>query len=82
MLDGTSDVVCDNQGAVNSTRLHQYTLDKKHNEINYHVVHEEATAGILCVVKEDTETNLTDLLTNILVWKRLHKIIMFILYSG
>ena len=42
------------------------TLQKKHNTINYHAVCEASAAGILRVGKEDGETNLADLLTNVL----------------
>jgi hypothetical protein len=40
-------------------------LMKKHNAINRHAVR-EAAAGILCIGKEDGETNLADLLTKVL----------------
>jgi hypothetical protein len=43
---------------------------KKHNAINYHAVQEAGVAGILCVGKEDGETNLADLLTKVLNGKK------------
>ena len=81
-LDGPTDVMCDNKGVVNNTSLPQSTLGKKHNAVNYHVVREAAEAGILRVGKEDTETNLADLLTKILGWQRRHKLLPYILYSS
>ena len=66
LLDGPTDIMCDNQGVVKNTSLLQSTLGKKHNAVNYHVLREAAAAGILRVGKEDTETNLADLLTKIL----------------
>jgi hypothetical protein len=81
-LDGPTDVMCDNQGVVKNTSLPQSTLGKKHNAVNYHVVREAAAAGILRVGKEDTETNLADLLTKILGWKRRHQLLPNILYSS
>ena len=45
-LDGPTDVMCDNQGVVNQTRLPQSTLGKKHNLVNYHVVHKASASGI------------------------------------
>ena len=66
LLDVPSYVMCDNQGMVNNIILSKYTLGQKYNELNYHVVHEVAAKGILRVQKEDTETNLADLLTKIL----------------
>ena len=80
-LDGPTDVMCDNQGVVKNKSFPQSKLGKKHNSVNYHVVREAAAAGILRVGKEDTETNLSDLLTNILNWKQLHQLFPNILYS-
>ena len=59
----------DNQRVVHNTILPQYNLVNKHKEIKYDVVGEAAAAGIVRVGKEDTETNLADLLKNILGWK-------------
>ena len=81
-LDGPTDVMCDNQGVVNNTSLPQSTLGKKHNAVNYHVVREAAAASILRVGKEDTETNLADLLTKLLGWQRRHKLLLCVLYSS
>ena len=81
-LDCSTDVVCNNQGVVKNTSSTQLTLCKKHNAVNYHVVRESAAAGILHVRKEDTETNLADLLTKILDWKRRHQLFPNILYSS
>ena len=77
-----NDVICDNQGVVNNTSFTYSTLGKKHNAVKYHVVREAATAGILRVGKEDTETNLADSLTKILGWKRQHPLLPNILYSS
>ena len=82
LLDKPTDVMCDNQGVVKNTILPQTTLRKKHNAVNYYMVREAAATGILRVVKEDTETNWADLLTNILGWKKRHKLIPNIIYSG
>ena len=81
-LDFPTDVMCDNQGVVKNTNLPQSTLGKKHNAVNYRVVREAAAAGILRVGKEETETNLTDLLTKIPGWKRRHQLLPNILYSS
>ena len=56
-LDVPSDVMCDNQVVVNNTSLCEYTLGKKHNVLNYHVICEAAAAVILQVGKEDMESN-------------------------
>ena len=46
-LDGPYNVICNNQGLVNSTSLPQSSLGNKQNSVNYHVVNEAVTAGIL-----------------------------------
>ena len=81
LLDRLSDAMCDNQGVVKKKILTQCTLGKKHNAVNYHVVREAYTSGILPVGKEDLDTNLDDPLTNVLGWQQRHKIIPFVLYS-
>ena len=80
-VDGPTDVMCDNQGVVNNTSMPQSTLGKKHNAINYHVVREAAAAGIIRVGKEDTETNVADLLTKFLPWDRRIGLIGCIMYQ-
>ena len=79
-IDGPADVMCDNQGVVQNTSLPQSTLNKKHNAINYHVIREAVAAGIMRVGKEDTETNLADLLTKILPSPRRKFLLQPILY--
>ena len=65
-LDRTSDMMWGNQGLVNNTGRTQYDWGNKHNIVNCHFVREAAAARILRVGKEDTYTNLADLMTNIL----------------
>jgi len=62
-LTGAANVFCDNQGVVNNTTSPESVLGKKHNQICYHRVREAAAAGIIRITKEDTETNLADILT-------------------
>jgi hypothetical protein len=74
LIDGPANVFCDNQGVVYHTLIPESTLNKKHNAINYHIVWEAVAAKILRVMKEETETNLVDLLTKVLPqeqWKQL-----------
>ena len=37
-LDGTAHVFCNNNEIVKNTSIHESTLSKKHNTINYHCV--------------------------------------------
>ena len=73
-------MICDNQGEFKNTILPQYTLGKKHNSVNYHVVYGAAAEEILPLGKEDTETNLDNPLTKILGWKQHYKLLLFVLY--
>ena len=66
LLDGPSYFMCDKQGVVKNTILPQSNLVKKQNAVSYHAVRKAATAEILRVGTEYTETNLADILTNIL----------------
>jgi hypothetical protein len=79
-LDGPASVMCDNQGVVKNTSIPESTLTKKHNAINYHIIRESAAMGMLRVGKEDTETNLADLLTKILSEPRRIKLLASIMY--
>jgi hypothetical protein len=65
-LDGPATLLCDDQGVVKNTSIPESTLNKKHHSINYHVIREAACMGMLRVGKENTETNLADLLTKLL----------------
>ena len=59
-------VHCDNQVVVKNTSFPTSTLSKKPNAVNYHTVREAAASKIIVVGKEDTETNLADMLTKVL----------------
>ena len=52
----------------------ELTLLKKHNVINYHAVREVVAAGILQVGKEDTITNLADMLTKVMMSERRYEL--------
>ena len=69
-IEGLTNVFCDNRGVVLNSSRPESTLQKKHNEINYHVVREADAAGIPRVGKEDGTTNLADLLTKVLMGKK------------
>jgi hypothetical protein len=80
-LKGPANVLCDNLGVVKNTSIPESTLTKKHNSINYHtIVREAAAMGMLRVGKEDTETNLADLLTKILSQPRREKLLGAFVY--
>jgi hypothetical protein len=80
-LTGPAQVFCDNQGVVKNSSIPESVLTKKHNAINYHAVREAAAAGILEVIKEDTQTNLADLFTKVLHADRRRELLGSILYN-
>jgi hypothetical protein len=80
-LEGPAQVFCDNQGVVLNTSIPESVLTKKHNAINYHAVREAAAAGVLEVIKEDTQTNLADLFTKVLHADRRRELLGSILYN-
>jgi hypothetical protein len=81
-LAGPANVLCDNQVAVKNTSIPESTLTKKHNVINYHIVRKAAAMGMIRVGKEDTETNLADLLMKVLSQPRREKLIIRIIFIG
>ena len=66
LIDGPTNVFCDNCRVVKNASIPESTLLKKHNAINYHAVREAAAAGILQVGKEDGQMNIADLLMKII----------------
>ena len=80
-LLGPSNVYCNSQGVVKNTSVHESTLNKKHNSINYHVIREAVAAGILCVAKEETATNLADPLTKLVPYSRKQDLIGQVLWD-
>ena len=65
-IDGHSNVFCDNEAVYKNVSHSDSLLKKKHNSICYHKVREAVAAGILLVYKENSETNLADILTKAL----------------
>jgi hypothetical protein len=80
-LEGPAQVYCDNQGVVKNTSILESALSKKHNAINYYAVHEASAAGVLEAHKEDTQTNLADLFTEVLPGDRCCELLGSILYN-
>ena len=62
-IDGTADVLCDNQSVVNNSSKFESTLDKKHASIAYHAVRWAVAAGIIRVGKVHKDDNLADAFT-------------------
>ena len=62
-IDSSADVFCDMKSVTKDTKNPESTLSKKHNVIAYHLCWEAVVGGTVRVAKEDTATNLADLLT-------------------
>ena len=71
-LDGPANVFGDNQSVINNATIPESPLKKKHVAICYHRVREACAAEVIRIAKEDTKTNLADLLTKTLDRER-HK---------
>ena len=56
------------------------TLSKKHNTYAYHLCQEFVAAGIIRVSKEDTTTNLADLLTKAMSKERREDLVFKFMY--
>ena len=66
LVDGPTNVFCNNKSIFkNSTGL-KSILKKKHNAIAYHRMREAITAGVICVAWEDGQFNLADVLTKLM----------------
>jgi hypothetical protein len=65
-IDGPCRVFCDNNAVVLNTTNPESMLKKKHAAINYHRAREAIAAGTIMVAKEDTATNIADILTKCL----------------
>ena len=73
-VDEPTNVFCDNDSVVKNTTSPESTPKKKNNAIVYHQTREAQATGIVRISKEDGETNLADLFTNLLAGPRLREL--------
>ncbi len=73
-------VFCNNSAVVTNTRP-ESTLKKKHAAINFHRVREAVAAGTIKVAKENTQTNLADVLTKLMPGPKMKELLEHILWS-
>ena len=64
--EGSTDMFCDNKAVFNNTSTPESVLRNKNHRIEYHKCREAVAVPICRIAKEDTNTNLADLFTNIL----------------
>jgi hypothetical protein len=79
-IDGPTNVYCDNNSVVINSSKPESTLKKKHNAIAYHRVREAIAAGTIRIAKEDSSTNIADMLTKPVSAVRLKELCSFCLY--
>ena len=79
-ITSPANVFCGNQGVVKNTSIPDSTLLKKHKAVNYHSVCEAAACGIVCIGKEDIDTNLSDVLMKVLTKGQKDNLISYMLY--
>ena len=79
-IKGLTDMFCDNKSVYKNFSTSESILRKKHHRIEYHMRQEAVEAGIFRVAKEDTETNLADIFTNVLLMPRIEKLLNVFTY--
>jgi hypothetical protein len=62
-LDGPADLFCDNMSVVLSASMASSVLKKKHNNISFHKVRETVASKAMRISHENTDSNLSDLLS-------------------
>jgi len=62
-IDGSTNIMCDNEPVTKNVRIPQSTLSKKHNAVAYHKCREAVAANIYRCAHEPSPTNLADLFT-------------------
>ena len=62
-IQGEANMFCDNEAVYRNSSFAESTLKKKHNSICFHRVRENVAAGVITVVKVESGSNLSDMLT-------------------
>jgi hypothetical protein len=79
-LKGPANVFCGNNSVVTNSTHPESTLHKKHNGIPYHKVRESVASGTIRIAKEDSATNIADMLTKIVSGPKLKDLCSRVLY--
>ena len=69
-IDGSANIYCDNEAVYKNTVMPESTLRKKHHSIAFHRCREAVAAKTICIAKQGTDKNLSDLFTKILTVAR------------
>jgi spore germination protein GerM len=79
-IEGPCSTFCDNDSVMLNTTRPESVLKKKHNVICYHLVREAIASGVIRVAREDTKTNMADLLTKLLPGPALRECVSRVLW--
>ena len=69
-IDGSANVLCDNEAVYKNTIIPDSVLKKKHHSIAYNRSREEVAAKNIRVANQVTEKDLSDMFTNIMIASR------------
>jgi len=79
-IDGKSWLFGDNQSVITSSTIPKSTLNKRHNALSYHRVHECIAMGIIHYMHVDGKNNPSDVLTKFLGYTKLRPLIQPLLF--
>jgi hypothetical protein len=79
-LDGPSWMFGDNQSVINSSTIPQSSLNRCHNALSYHLVHECIAAEIIYFIHVKGKFNPSNLFTKILGWAEFWPLIQPLLF--
>ena len=65
LLDGPTNVFCDNEAVYQNTTVVESKFKRKHNSICFHLVCKAGAAGKMMIFKVDRKENLADFLTKL-----------------
>ena len=60
-IDGSTDILCDNEAVYKNAYTPEYQLRKKHHSILYHMSREAVASVAYRMAKQDIDTNLSDI---------------------
>ena len=79
---GKANMFCNNKAVNKNSSFAESTLRKKHNSICYHQVRENMASGVITIIKVDSGSNLSDILTKSLHAPQRKHLRSLIMYGG
>ena len=81
-IQDEANMFCDDEAVYKNSNFAESTLKKKHNSICFHQVRENFAAGVITVVKVESGSNLSDILTKSLPGPQRKYLRSLIMYCG